>query len=521
MSVISKYFVGFKLLIRLSSLVVFMLFYFSEDVKGIKTDLNGLISRADSLFKKGEYNNAVLIFEEALIIAEVADDAQKRAILLCRIGRCLSLDGKDSEAIPYFNESKRLAAAIKDSSTLGNALNNLGIVHEYTGNSDSAFYYYKEALVIREKLGDTTGIAASLRNLAQILRVLDRTEEAKVYCKKAFAMIPRINDFMIIANIYNETAYLFELSGQLDSAKMFYNKLIDISDKNDYFRGISAGITNLASVYEQEKDYERALILKRRGLDIDKEIDDIYGQMTSFKSIAECLLQMSRFGEALIYLDSASFICDSSWIADLYGIENLRYKTYKGYGNTSKALEHFERSIVLKDSLYSIQKRKNIAEILTKYETEKKEQQIEILDKTNQIKTEKIKIHRIILIAIVLFSFTGAYISILVIRNKNSRLAQMDLELRNYLLRINDNGDYVPDIGLDNKRLLDPLVLEFGLTNREKEILELIAKGLNNKEISDILFISENTVKYHIKNIYIKLNVKNRVQATQKSTLHE
>lgn len=51
------------------------------------------------------------------------------------------------------------------------------------------------------------------------------------------------------------------------------------------------------------------------------------------------------------------------------------------------------------------------------------------------------------------------------------------------------------------------------LTNREKEILSLVAKGYSNKEISDKLFVSELTVKTHLKNIFKKLNVTSRTQA--------
>ncbi|WHY66738.1 response regulator transcription factor [Neobacillus sp. SuZ13] len=50
------------------------------------------------------------------------------------------------------------------------------------------------------------------------------------------------------------------------------------------------------------------------------------------------------------------------------------------------------------------------------------------------------------------------------------------------------------------------------LTPREKEILLLVSKGLTNKQIAEQLFISENTVKNHIKNLLEKLNLENRVQ---------
>jgi DNA-binding NarL/FixJ family response regulator len=51
------------------------------------------------------------------------------------------------------------------------------------------------------------------------------------------------------------------------------------------------------------------------------------------------------------------------------------------------------------------------------------------------------------------------------------------------------------------------------LTNREREILSLVAKGLSNKEISEQLYVSELTVKTHLKNIFKKLNVTSRTQA--------
>lgn len=51
------------------------------------------------------------------------------------------------------------------------------------------------------------------------------------------------------------------------------------------------------------------------------------------------------------------------------------------------------------------------------------------------------------------------------------------------------------------------------LTAREKEIVSLVAKGLSNKEISEKLYVSELTVKTHLKNIFKKLNVSSRTQA--------
>jgi DNA-binding NarL/FixJ family response regulator len=53
------------------------------------------------------------------------------------------------------------------------------------------------------------------------------------------------------------------------------------------------------------------------------------------------------------------------------------------------------------------------------------------------------------------------------------------------------------------------------LSDREKKILQLMAQGLDNKEIAKTLYIAEQTVKNHVSIIYSKLGVRDRVQASR------
>lgn len=64
-----------------------------------------------------------------------------------------------------------------------------------------------------------------------------------------------------------------------------------------------------------------------------------------------------------------------------------------------------------------------------------------------------------------------------------------------------------------NERAADYL----GLSDRELEVLELLATGLSNKEIAEKLFVSVNTVKTHLKKVYEKLEVNRRTQAVEKA----
>lgn len=60
--------------------------------------------------------------------------------------------------------------------------------------------------------------------------------------------------------------------------------------------------------------------------------------------------------------------------------------------------------------------------------------------------------------------------------------------------------------------MLRDVLIQKGLSNRESEVAELVTKGLSNKEVANQLFVTEKTVKFHLTNIYKKMQVKSRAQ---------
>lgn len=74
-------------------------------------------------------------------------------------------------------------------------------------------------------------------------------------------------------------------------------------------------------------------------------------------------------------------------------------------------------------------------------------------------------------------------------------------------VRVRDDGPFVLNLGQ---------LKELGITQREHEILGLIAEGLSNREIGERLFVSENTVKSHSSRLFEKMDVNRRTQAVQR-----
>ncbi|HLF63587.1 MAG TPA: LuxR C-terminal-related transcriptional regulator [Saprospiraceae bacterium] len=78
-----------------------------------------------------------------------------------------------------------------------------------------------------------------------------------------------------------------------------------------------------------------------------------------------------------------------------------------------------------------------------------------------------------------------------------------------FLRRTEGKSVAMPDPEAQLKRL--------GITQREHEVLRLVAEGYSNQEISNALFISESTVKTHVSNVLVKLDARRRTQAVQKA----
>ncbi|MNY13359.1 Transcriptional regulatory protein DegU [compost metagenome] len=113
-----------------------------------------------------------------------------------------------------------------------------------------------------------------------------------------------------------------------------------------------------------------------------------------------------------------------------------------------------------------------------------------------------------------LFSFVGiAFVGTFYIvkSRRNFRKDKLKMESEIELMK-SDVSSYSQE-NHSNERFVNPQSISENfekLTDRQKELLQLIADGFSNKEIADKLFISESTVKYHIKNIYSILGLKDR-----------
>ena len=79
---------------------------------------------------------------------------------------------------------------------------------------------------------------------------------------------------------------------------------------------------------------------------------------------------------------------------------------------------------------------------------------------------------------------------------------------------------YFPSDGRSSTEVTFENPDEAGLTRRELEILQIVSEGYSNAELAKMLWVTEQTVKFHLSNVYRKLNVSNRTEASRWAQLH-
>lgn len=203
------------------------------------------------------------------------------------------------------------------------------------------------------------------------------------------------------------------------------------------------------------------------------------------------------------------------------------YINYKDLHKDKLALETYEKYITIRDSIVNSQNR--IKAIKQEYNLKKiqKEQQLILKNKQIELLENNKRIKNYILVGLIIFFILIAIIVALWFKNYNQRKKEIE---KDSLHKINI---YRKDIDILQEKIntliaeqsiSSPIIinkdinkyLNTAISDRELEILQELSLQKTNKQIADSLFISVNTVKTHLMNIYEKLEVNNRIQAMNK-----
>ena len=312
----------------------------------------------------------------------------------------------DTAKIPYyyalseyyiFNAPEKAIPLANDFLLLGEKHDSTGIVdycylilgeaHFYQDNLQTSERYFTNYLKSQQKQENKQKIAQAYNNLGIVSRAMDNYPAAINYYNEALDIYRAFNDTSGIKSVYNNLGVLNEHLNLLSKALEYYQKSLSLEKEFNNPDGISTSYLNLGGIYYKLEQYE----------------------------------------PALNYCQKAIPICDSlGYMITLEMVYDLMYKIYRDTGKPKEALNYFEKFYELNNKRLNQETKAKIAELEIKYQTDKNQKEIELLNKQ---KNQKSTINTILLIAIgVVFLQTFILLRIIAKRKRNNQILQLQNE---------------------------------------------------------------------------------------------
>jgi len=356
-----------------------------------------------------------------------------------------------NERIPFAEQMVELSEKLKDQGYKADAYNYLGIAYNQLDETQKSMDYFMKALDIAEQTNDKDRIAKSFLNLGQANFYLDHYDKAQEYFLRLLEIRTEIGDKQGISMALNQLGTVMARTKRYDKALDYFSKSLTIRKEINYKMGISQIYNNIANVYFDLEEMDKVLVYRLKSLEIVRELDNKWEIALSTYNIAEYYLENNEPDTAFPYLSEsqelAEMLNNQGLIRDNTQFFSWYYELKEDY---IKALKYLKDYSKLTKKQFSEKLSETIAEMQIKYETEKKEQEIELLTKDTEIKDLRIKRHQAFTFALV-----GLFVLVILIgflwfskmKEKQKRekieLEKINLQTEQKLLRAQINPHFM------------------------------------------------------------------------------
>jgi tetratricopeptide (TPR) repeat protein len=383
---------------------------------------------------------------EALKLATAINDHHLMGRTMNFMAINLAAEGKREEAIGLsFRAFDQLILA-GDTVRAANVKINIGMDFNNQGKYEEALKIELEALDLRLQCGDSTNLATYYQRIGEVYKQLGIRDKWKSSLETArrLAENPKYASFATQIGILNDFGGICEAEKRYDEAINIYQEMYSRSKKEDYLNGMATALANLSPVYLALDQPQKALETTLEALQIQEKRENEYGRLTAYNQLGEIYLALGRsnlsrenFLRGLNLAKAKDYVHERK-----ISVDGL-YRAARKMGNWKEALGYHENLIQLKDSLQNIELQEKLTDIETKYQTEKKEQQIALLNRENELKNARLKSQRMILWGgILLVVFAGSLL-FLIVRQRRRQLQAKQNELEQKLLRSQMNPHFI------------------------------------------------------------------------------
>jgi two-component system NarL family sensor kinase len=326
--------------------------------------------------------------KKAVTITKKLGDEKRIAQAYNDLGMVYQKRGKYDTALTYYNISVSLRQKLGLKRPLAATLSKIGIIQYERGDYQVSLANQIKAFKIFEDVKDSAAIAYSCNNIGNLLNILKQFDEGDTYFKKSMAIGLSRKDNYIIAVSYSGMATNAYGRGNPQAAVEYNLKSLPLMEATGDKFNISRTLENLGSSYHALGDKNKAIEYYKKALQIDEEIGDNHGRAKRSLSIGDYLIEEGQYASAKPYLERGLMLSEKIRSKPLQSSAYRSMSNYYGglgdYKNKAKYLELYSainQEILNSESLHSL------TEMQTKYETDKKEKEIKLLNQQKEIQS--------------------------------------------------------------------------------------------------------------------------------------
>ncbi len=333
-----------------------------------------------------DQEKSLLCSNEAIQLASALEYTEGYISAIYTKGIVFDIRGKLDSSGHYFRMGYELSKENDLKILESRGLNNLGMMSWNAGKFEQALAYFIDALKLFESLGNESGISKAVSNIGLIYQELFQYEKALDFNFRSLQMRLEDGNLDHIARSYNNIGICFKNLNLPDSAIYYYQLGLDHAKRGNSLQVQSSILDNLANIFSIQGNFERAIEnhLKSIALARDKEA---LGLLASYNNLNSLYNKIGNYRKGLVYgLKADSIVRSTNNLGhsqDTY--QNLAV-TYHHLENFVASKDYFLKWGSVKDSIFSAESAKSIAEMQEKYETEKKDQEIRLLRAETQLK---------------------------------------------------------------------------------------------------------------------------------------
>ncbi|MBT3424681.1 MAG: tetratricopeptide repeat-containing sensor histidine kinase [Bacteroidetes bacterium] len=421
------------------------------------------LKRLSTRYWSTDIEKSIELALESMKIAEELNDDTLIAFVSLSYANTLLVKGDIHASLPIFFKTLTLLKKTSHDKIVVRCYHSIGEAYRAIADYENSIKYLQEGYYLARKIQYLSEVKTILHRFSAVYYELENHKKAIAYADSSLNMLPKNNSDKFISNIYNLKGACYKQLGEYDSAITYLRKSLKIGLKINDYMDLPMVYNNMSMIFQESQDYDSAIYYAHKSLKLSKKIGLLAYQEIAYLHIFESYAALKKFDSA--YVNHTHYT-------------GIRWQIHKEE-NT-----------------------KDLAEMKSKYELDKKEQENAKLLVKNTLQQQKIVKQRFLIALIILIIFIVMVIPILINKSR-IRLRKANELLTTQNQEIEQKSKQLSEVNKTKDKILS--IIAHDMKNPFQSIIgfsRLLSDDIKESNYTNIQefasFISDGTQKLDV-----------------------